>query len=625
MLKVILMFSLLFSGCAHTQTTFLPSKGKSMWQSAQRKVAFRQHESALRELEKIVSKYPDFIPGRRQLAESYLYTGRYQQASGIIEKTIQKYTPKDKKWWALSSKAFEELRKYPEAIQSLKKLYGWPGLEVSYKKSIEEQIAHLEFVHYMRTNPVPYNPISIGDEVNSSTFELYPYLSPEGDKIYFTRKDIREDLFVAEKTNSTWTNVQPLPFNSNENEGAQTISSDGNFILFTACNRAGGMGSCDIFYTIKQNGAWLEPKSMGPPVNTEEWESQPHITGNGMAIIFSSNRAGGQGGKDLYVSYRNKENQWMMPQNLGSIINTPGDEETPFLHPDGRTLFFSSNGHRGMGEKDLFMSRMSDDGVWSEPINLGYPINTERDESGLYIALDGKTAFISSSREGGQGNLDIYEFELPKDVRANPATYVKAIIKDSQTDDRLDAVYSIFEFENNHLFAFGETVQQGEFLITMPIDKTFRLEIEKKGYVFHSEQFKAQEGSISKPYLLEVRLQPVNKGSSIVLQNVLFRTNSYELEEVSFPELMKVVELMKSEPEISARIKGHTDDVGSAEYNLSLSEKRAQSVLEFLIENGISRNRLSAEGYGETQPLVPNDSDGNRQMNRRTEFEIIGD
>lgn len=315
----------------------------------------------------------------------------------------------------------------------------------------------------------------------------------------------------------------------------------------------------------------------------------------------------------------------MMPQNLGSIINTPGDEETPFLHPDGRTLFFSSNGHRGMGEKDLFMSRMSDDGVWSEPINLGYPINTERDESGLYIALDGKTAFISSSREGGQGNLDIYEFELPKDVRANPATYVKAIIKDSQTDDRLDAVYSIFEFENNHLFAFGETVQQGEFLITMPIDKTFRLEIEKKGYVFHSEQFKAQEGSISKPYLLEVRLQPVNKGSSIVLQNVLFRTNSYELEEVSFPELMKVVELMKSEPEISARIKGHTDDVGSAEYNLSLSEKRAQSVLEFLIENGISRNRLSAEGYGETQPLVPNDSDGNRQMNRRTEFEIIGD
>ncbi|HZH68788.1 MAG TPA: OmpA family protein, partial [Chitinophagales bacterium] len=391
----------------------------------------------------------------------------------------------------------------------------------------------------------------------------------------------------------------------------------------TACNRPTGLGSCDIFYSIKHNDQWTEPAGIGAPINSTDWESQPYITGNGMSVIFSSNRPGGFGGKDLYISHLSKENKWLEPQNLGSTINTSGDEETPFLHADGKTLFFSSNGHPSIGGKDLYMSRLSDSGVWSEPVNLGYPINTEENESSIYISIDGKTAFMASDRVEGKGGLDIYEFELHEAVQAQTATYVKAIVKDAKTKQRLSVEYSVFEFENNSLFASGKTRQLGEFLITMPTDKTYRLEIGKKGYVFHSERFLAEEGSHLKPFILEVYLQPIEEGASIVLQNVLFKTDSHILEEASFPELQKVAELMHSDKNISAIIKGHTDDVGDAEYNLSLSQKRAQSVVEYLVGEGVAKERLTTQGYGESQPLKPNTSDENRQINRRTEFEII--
>lgn len=617
---ILILISVSFTGNA--QTNVLPKKAEKEWSPIRAQLGLRKYEAALPELQKFVEKYPDYIPGRKFLAESYLYTLRFQDAANFIDETTAKFSPDDKDWWAMAAEANQKLKKYPEAIAALKKLQNWPNTGVSYQKMVTDKIKQLEYMMNMKLHPVPFSPVHLGNEINTQGFELYPFLSPDGGKLYFTRKDKNEDLFSAEKINGQWTNVKPLSFNTYDNEGAQTVSADGKLILFTACNHPGGLGSCDIFYSMLLNGEWTKPSGIGAPINSTDWDSQPFISANGMAIIFSSNRPGGKGGKDLYISYLSKENKWMEPQNLGSVINTPGDEETPFLHADGRTLYFSSNGHLSIGAKDIYMSRLSDDGKWSEPVNLGFPINTEGDESSVYVELDGKSAYISSERDSGQGKLDIYQFVLHDSVQADPATYVKAVVRDAHTKKLLDVNYSIFDFDNNNLFAQGRTQKDGAFLICMPVENTFRLQIEKAGYVFHSEQFQPQSGTMLQPHILEVDLFPLENGASVILKNVLYKTNSYQLEAVSFPELQKVIDLMKSDAKIHAVIKGHTDNVGNPAYNLELSQKRAQSVVDYLVKNGISADRLTAKGMGETTPLVPNSTDENRQTNRRTEFVI---
>lgn len=624
MLKYLLIFLLILTGLkVDAQTNTVPKKGAKEWTAIRTQLGLRKYEATLPELQKFVSKYPDYIPGRKFLAESYLYTFRYKDAAEFIQETINSYPPADKDWWAMAAEAHQKMKQYPEAISALKKLKDSPNLGLSYQRLVGEEIEKLEYTWYMIQHPVSYQPIHLGDEINTEAYELYPFLSPERDRLYFTRKDKNEDLYYAEKVNDKWTNVTPLPFNTNDNEGAQTVSADGKLILYTACNHPKGLGSCDIFYSILHNGKWTAPGGIGPPINSTDWESQPFISANGMAIIFSSNRPGGKGGKDLYISYLNKENKWMVPQNLGDVINTPGDEGTPFLHADGRTLYFSSNGHLSVGAQDLYMSRLSDDGTWSKPVNLGYPINTEGDESSIYVELDGKSAYLASNRTGGRGKLDIYQFVLQDSVQAEPATYVKAVVKDARTQQLLDVQYSIYNFDDNSLFANGRTQKDGAFLICMPVENTFRLQIEKSGYVFHSEQFQPQSGTMMQPYLLEVDLHPIEEGASVILKNVLFQINSFQLEEVSFPELQKVIDLMTSDNKIHAVIKGHTDNVGTPEYNTELSRKRAQSVVDYLVKNGIDSGRLTAKGLGDTEPIASNDTEEGRQANRRTEFVIV--
>lgn len=624
MAKWYFIFILFFSsGVLNAQTTLLSKKSEKEWSVIRAQLGLRKYEAILSDLKTFVDKNPDFLLARKFLAESYFYTFKYQEAADLIKNTIEKFQLNDKEWWAMQAEAYQQVKKYPEAINALKQLIDVPFIGLPYQNVAKSKIQKLEYTWYMIQNPVPFTPKNLGNVINSAAYELYPFLSPDGNKLYFTRKEKNEDLYYAVKVNEEWSEVHPISFNTNQNEGAQTVSSNGNLILFTACNRPSGLGSCDIFYSFLNNGQWNTPSGIGAPINSTDWDSQPSISSNGMAILFSSNRPGGKGGNDLYISYLNKSNQWMEPQNLGSTINTPSDEGSPFLHADGRTLYFSSNGHPTVGGKDLYVSRLSDEGTWSTPENLGYPINTEGDESSIYVSLDGKSAFISSERTGGQGKLDIYEFTLNDSAQASPATYVQAIVKDVNSKKLLDAQYSIYDFSNNQLFAQGRTFNEGKFLICMPLDKTFRLQIEKEGYVFYSAQFQPQSASMSQPYLLDIDLYPIEQGVSLILKNVQFKTDSYELEAVSFPELQKLIDLLKKDTKIKAVIQGHTDNVGKPTYNLELSQKRAQSVVEYLFKNGVELNRLTAKGFGESKPISTNDTKEGRHLNRRTEFLII--
>jgi Tol biopolymer transport system component len=247
----------------------------------------------------------------------------------------------------------------------------------------------------------------MGGNINTKDDEYWPSITADGLTLMFTRQPrlaenkevfetVQEDFYISYYQNNLWQKAvnAGAPLNTNQNEGAQTLSSNGKYMFFTACNRPGGMGSCDIYFSAFNEGKWTEPFNIGPPENTKYWESQPSVSADGKLLIFSSNRPGGVGGKDLWLSKLNEQNLWSIPVNLGTTINTVGDEMSPFIHFDGKTLYFSSDGRVGMGGFDLFMTTMKDDSTWTEPINLGYPINTYNDEMGLIIESNGKKSLL---------------------------------------------------------------------------------------------------------------------------------------------------------------------------------------------------------------------------------------
>jgi len=443
--------------------------------------------------------------------------------------------------------------------------------------------------------------------------------------------------------------------NTHLNEGAQTISGDGKLFIFTGCNRKDGVGSCDLYYSRQvTKGQWSKPRNLGRPVNSPGWESQPSLSIDGRTLYFVSERAG-MGKRDIFVCYRKKKG-WTEPQPLSDVINTPEHDQSPYLHPDGKTLYFMSQGHPGMGKDDLYFSKKQSDGSWSTPQNLGYPINTEEHEGALFIARDGKTAYFATDRMAkktveqqdvnafqnpmAKVDIDIYSFELPVAARANPVTYVKAIVKDADTKKPLQSYAQLTSLSSLTTIYDGSTDKVGELFVCIPLGDNYGLHVERPGYAFHSENFTLmEETSLADPFTLEIFLKKIPKPTAatnptptsttpvksepIILKNVFFATNSAELRPESVDELTRLKEMLEANATLRIQINGHTDNVGDDQSNLTLSDNRAKAVEDFLIKNGISGNRLSHKGFGETSPIDSNDNEVGRQNNRRTEFLIL--
>ncbi|RMG80519.1 MAG: flagellar motor protein MotB, partial [Bacteroidetes bacterium] len=422
-------------------------------------------------------------------------------------------------------------------------------------------------------------------------------------------------------------------------EGAHTISADGHLLIFTACNRKSGFGSCDLFYSEYDCGEWSPVQVIPPPVSTGAWESQPSLSADGKKLYFASNRPGGIGEKDLWVAERQADGSWGTPQNLGAGINTPKDEKAPFIHPDGQTLYFLSSGHPGLGFEDLFICRKQSDGSWGTPQNFGYPINTENSEGPIFVSLDGKQAYFSSNRtdfEEAYGKMDIYTFELPPHLRPQPVTYVKATVRDEKDNRPLIAQVEFVDLMTGESYVQNQTDCDGVFLVTLPSGKNYMLNINRDGYFFYSDHFELSAGgSFDDPFLLDVRLRPIPSqnastdladaapGAPIILKNVFFETGSAELKPESLIELNRLKALLEAHPELKIQINGHTDHVGTEEDNLKLSNDRAKAVYDYLVQNGIHPERLRYKGFGESRPIDTNDTEAGRRNNRRTEFEVI--
>jgi outer membrane protein OmpA-like peptidoglycan-associated protein len=407
------------------------------------------------------------------------------------------------------------------------------------------------------------------------------------------------------------------------NEGAQNISQDGQWLIFTGCNFPEGYGNCDLYISYLMPGGWSVPENLGPSINTEFWESAPSLSPDKRDLYFASRRPGGYGGGDIYVSHRLQNGEWSEAENLGPPINTIGDEGTPFIHADNLTLYFTSDGHQGYGQDDLFLTRKDADGKWTKPENLGYPINTVENEGSMVVAADGKTAYYASDRADTRGELDLYSFELREDIRPARTLWVKGKVYDQKTRKGLPSSIELTDLATRRVVSSVQTDETGNYLVTLPVGKDWAFNVNRKGYLFFSANFPISQKQPDSVYSIDIPLQPIEADAEIVLKNIFFDLNKYDVKPESQVELDKVVQLMKENPGLFIQISGHTDDIGKPADNLVLSENRAKSVVNYLRSKGIDPKRLTSKGWGNEKPLSNSKTDEARALNRRTELRVL--
>ena len=521
--------------------------------------------------------------------------------------------------------------RFNDALNAVNKFLLNPTLnERSIKAGEFRRTTYRFAIDYDKAHPgkdYVFKPQNLGDSINTKDLEYFPSLTIDGKKLIFTKRINGNEDFYESDLNNGWGKAYPLPGNINSttfNEGAQNISQDGKWLIFTGCNFPEGLGSCDLYISYLTNRGWSEPQNLGPNVNSEFWESTPSLSPDKRDLYFSSNVPGGFGGKDIWVCHRNEKGKWEEPLNLGPEINTSGDESTPFIHADNQTLYFNSNGHPGYSDKpDIFVTRKLPGGGWSKPENLGYPVNTIDDEGSMIVAADGKTAYYSSDRSDTRGGLDIYTFELRKDMRPLKTFWVKGQVYDIKTKNGLPSSVELTDVNNRQLISKLQTDEDGNYLVTLPVGKEYAFNVNRKGYLFYSENYNISDSTGDSTFEANIALQPIEANASIVLKNVFFDTKKTELNPASVTELDNVVKLMNENPNIKILISGYTDNVGKPADNLALSKGRAVAVVNYLSNKGLKNERLSFKGNGETKPVADNKTAEGRALNRRTELRIV--
>ena len=569
---------------------------------------------------------------------SYLLLGQLEEEVGNIELAIDNYLKgisdnnPDNAWgyWKVGM-LYMQIPNYVEAQRAFNHFLSFKYQNSKKIDSARKELKNCEFSIDALDNPKPFDFKNMGDGINSEWEEYLPSVSADGKLFVITRRGphqnnvVSEDFYLSEYQNGKWTKAQNMgaSVNTMGNEGAQCLAPNGKLLFFTACDREDGLGRCDIYISIKRNGQWSEARNIGPTINSKYWESQPTISPDGRELYFVSNRPAGYGDMDIWKSVLSEQGTFSTPVNLGSTINTPFDEMSPFIHTDNQTLYFASNGHPGLGDFDLFLSRRDYPvASWQNPINLGYPINTLGVENSLIVASDGKTAYFASDKSG-YGQEDIFWFHLPQEMQSQQVAYLNTKVYDAKTKTPMKSSIEIIDLATGKVMISSFTyTKTGEFFTCLPANTNYAVNVSKDGYLFHSENFVLNEQSALQALKLDIPLQRLNKGSKIVLNNIFFDTDAYTLKNESEVELNTLVNFMNNNASLEVEIEGHTDNVGAELHNLKLSENRAKAVYDFLVENGISANRMTFKGFGASQPIATNDIDEGRATNRRTAFRV---
>ena len=668
--KVIIILQLLiFASCGIAQSQYSTSSKKAVsffeeGMKAPNEMDLRtgrpDYPKGINLMLQAIEKDPKFWEAHLVIAEFYEATKQYKDAIKHFEEALvinPNHTTTGSTYFYLAN--VQQLAgDYEGAIKNLNFYVQNRNANPDLVNQAYAMRENCEFASEAMKHPYPFEPINMGPGINTKDPEYYPTITVDGKMILFTRRidDQRvpvfkkqEDFYFSKLSErNIWGTAEAMPSNINTllNEGAPTISADGRSLIFVACSDQSGnddygqgrtgYGSCDLFYTKKLGNRWTNPINLPGYVNSFSWESQPSLSSDGKTLYFIRrvNKRGEAPNTDIFVTRLQNDGNWGKPERLPFTINTPQSEESVLIHPDGRTLYFASRGHKGMGGSDLYMSRLDDEGNWGKPINLGYPINTKADENSLMVSPDGEVGFFASDREGGYGDLDIYWFNMPENLRPVKTLYFEGNVFDLTNRKPLGGKFQLIDLKSGKEVIYSEAdPETGEFMVSLPVNRDYALNVSYPGYNFFSQNFNMTNPNDMEAIHMDVPMSPLTAAKPTILKNVFFDLGKATLRPESGVELNKLVEFLLANPTIHIELGGHTDTRGDATENMTLSTNRAKAVYDYIVNRGITAERLTYKGYGETVNINTDDminklatekeKEAAHQENRRTEYKII--
>jgi OmpA-OmpF porin, OOP family len=606
----------------------LDKKAIKYYQEAAAMIKRVQYPESIEPLKKALERDQNFIEAWQALGLCYSKINEMEEAIKCYEKPIaidlnSRRVPRS--YFALADLYFIT-ENYQKALDYANLYIEKRQNDTQNIRTLETIIQNSKYVLQATKNPLPYNIKPLSGKANYFQKQYFPVLTVDQRSLFFTGRTRDENIYISRlDENGEWGLPSPLSNNINTpmNEGACTISADGRTLIFTSCQGRAGFGSCDLYISYKSGNDWSVPDNLGIDVNSSSWDVQPTLSADGRTLYFVSDRPGGRGGKDIWKTFKDEKDLWVSPVNLGASINTPFDEISPFIHVNGESLYFSSKGHPGMGGYDIFMSELSGD-KWSIPRNLGYPLNDHYDQVSLYITSDGLKGYYAIERHEGSWTSLLHSFDVPQEFRIKKrSVFTAGHVKDKETGKFLDAEVKLYDQSNSALISkLKSDPINGEYTVVLTEGNEYGLYVEKKGYLFADFSFEFDKIENFNKTELEVELQPIKEGARMILSNIYFEFDSFELKKESYSELETVYEFLKANRNITIEIQGYTDSKGEKSYNLELSKNRAKSVYNYLINKKVPAHMLSFQGYGAANFITSNDTQENQAKNRRIEFKV---
>ena len=596
--------------------------------------------------EKVLHDFPEYCAAIRGVGATYALEKDYRTAAKYYSRILDLDPQFSRALYFETAEAYYKcgdydralglFRQYEALLQNAPESFRINGptelaFEANYQKSLPRQLQACvvamdssQFLHIQAVSNL--------SGINTEHDEYFPFLSNDQNRLYFTtRKAVGddEDLHISRRNGADWSSGHPAgrAFNTGQNEGMTTLVRDGRKLYFTACQRESVMGSCDIWEADLEAGNIEAVRPLAGWSNSDRWESQASISCDGGALYFASNREGGLGGTDIWVSYRRSDGLWGRPENLGPSINTDQDEEAPFITNDGQILYFSSTGHPGMGEQDLFFSRLGADGRWSDPVNLGPPVNSSYRELGFFLSADNRTGYFASDRPNGKGGMDIYQFELPAPLTNQPIVFVEGYVRDSITQKPLPGVVVIAPGNPDLGSRQVRSDSTGRFFVCLPATYSFTFKMNLPVYLPYQQTIPLPEWTNESPFPLEIWLSPLHaprtkpqppvaeppplvmpaRSRSIVkyLHTTFFAFDDTKLSVQSIDGLTGFCERHLGKAIQKIEVIGYADYIGTDAYNMQLSEDRAKSVAVWMKEHGLPVDRVFIEGRGELNDGQP--------------------
>lgn len=646
---IVLLFGLI-SNTAFTQTSL---DFKEEFERADNLLLDQRYDDAAELFQRLDSAFP----GNANIAFKAGYSilqGRKARVKSVpfLEFAVKNINPKYKDQnasetgapalsWYFLSQAYHLDYRFDEAIAAIDSFkLSMSNIDSELSKDLDRRVQVAEYGKILVSSPVKIEIENLGSSINTIYPEYAPVISADEEMIIFTSRrpsekgkldesgQYYEDIYISFKDGDRWKSPVNIgkPITTLGHEATVGLSVDGQkLFIYKSTRKDGG----DLYSSNLIGDQWTEPVSLGKNINSKSWEPSVSISADGKMLYFTSDREGGFGGTDIYMSRVLPNGDWSLPVNMGPAINTEFDEDAPFIHPDGKTLFFSSKGHMGMGGFDVFFSSKNDEGQWEKPFNVGYPLNSTDDDIFYVLSADGKRAYYSSFQQGGFGEKDIYMATFV-DNKEKPLALVTGYVRGYYGGVPENIEIVVTNNETGELVGiYYPNTKSGKYLFILPPGPNYNIRYEASNHLFHSENLNIPDTANYYEIQKSIDLSPLTVGSKIVLNNIFFETNKAVVTNSSNVEIEKIRHLLEISPGVKVEISGHTDSRGPDEYNQDLSERRAQAVVDKLLAVGVDESRIVAKGYGETMLIAketnPDGSDNpeGRAANRRVELKVL--